>query len=193
MQTGTSDSTSDTTLEAPAGVSLPPVDVLLDDHGAGDAAEADTPGPNAIRYRLPLVAVPDNVLLKAAVQKLVEQKAQLDVLARNPALAGLLPADWQGSGVRAVDLQGFVLSVLPFLQNAAKANIPVLLYVGDRDVRTPAFHARSFFNAIKGTVPAKLEMIADMPHSMPWYPRHHQQTLKLIEDFLAKDCGPGGL
>ncbi|WP_256776533.1 MULTISPECIES: hypothetical protein [unclassified Stenotrophomonas] len=136
MQTGTSDSTSDTTLQAPTGVSLPPVDVLLDDHGAGDAPDADTPAPGAIRYRLPLVAVPDNVLLKAAVQKLVEQKAQLDVLARNPALAGLLPADWQGSGVRAVDLQGFVLSVLPFLQNAAKAEtaparLPLKHVLGD--------------------------------------------------------------
>jgi hypothetical protein len=32
-----------------------------------------------------------------------------------------------------------------------------------------------------------------MPHSLPWYPSHQMQTLKLIEDFLRKDCGPGGL
>jgi dienelactone hydrolase len=99
---------------------------------------------------------------------------------------------WSDNRLQRI-LQGNTVEGMDPLQNAAKANIPVLLYVGDRDVRTPAFHARSFFNAIKGTVPAKLEMIADMPHSMPWYPRHHQQTLKLIEDFLAKDCGPGGL
>ena len=138
MQPGTSDSSSDISLDGPAGVSLPPVDVLLDDHGTLDTpdAEADTPAPGAIRYRLPLVAVPDNVLLKAAVQKLVEQKAQLDALARNPALAGLLPAEWLGSGLRAVDLQGFVLSVLPFLHNAAKAEtaparLPLKHVLGD--------------------------------------------------------------
>ncbi|WP_313345386.1 hypothetical protein [Stenotrophomonas sp.] len=134
MQTGTSDSTAETTLDAPTGVSLPPVDALLDDNGALDAANA--PAAGSIHYRLPLVAVPDNVLLKAAVQRLVEQKAQLDALARNPALTGLLPAEWQGSGSRAVDLQSFVLAVLPFLQNAAKAEtaparLPLRHVLGD--------------------------------------------------------------
>ena len=125
MQPGTSDSTTDVSLDAPAGVSLPPVDVLLDDQTAPDAldGEAGTPAPGAIRYRLPMVSVPDNVLLKAAVQKLVEQKAQLDALARQGNLPGLIPAEWQGSGPRGVDLQGFVLSVVPFLQNAGKDQI----------------------------------------------------------------------
>ncbi|MDQ3495403.1 MAG: hypothetical protein M3485_07775 [Pseudomonadota bacterium] len=77
--------------------------------------------------------------------------------------------------------------------NTAKASIPVLLYVDDRDVRTPAFHARGFFNAIKGTVPARFELIPNMPHSLPWYYSHQNQTLKLIEEFLREDCGPGGL
>jgi hypothetical protein len=134
MQPGTSDSTSETTLDAPAGVSLPPVAVLLDDYGALDAA--DGPAAGSTHYRLPLVSVPDNVLLKAAVQKLVEQKAQLDSLARTPALAGVLPAEWQGSGSRAVDLQGFVLSVLPYLHNATKtdtapARLPLKHVLGD--------------------------------------------------------------
>lgn len=90
-------------------------------------------------------------------------------------------------------LQGNTVKGMDPMQNTAKASIPVLLYVGDRDVRTPAFHARGFFDAIKGTVPAKFELIPDMPHSMPWYPRHQTTTLTLIEDFLKKDCGPGGL
>jgi len=77
--------------------------------------------------------------------------------------------------------------------NTDKAVLPTLLFVGDRDVRTPAFHARGFYNAIKGKVPAQFELIADMPHSVPWYPRHALQTLNLLEGFLAKDCGPGGL
>ena len=99
---------------------------------------------------------------------------------------------WSDNRLQRI-LQGNTVKGMDPMQHTARANIPVLLYVGDRDVRTPAFHARSFYGAIKGTVPAKLEVIPDMPHSLPWYPRHHQQTLKLIEDFLAKDCGPGGL
>jgi hypothetical protein len=31
-----------------------------------------------------------------------------------------------------------------------------------------------------------------MPHSLPWYPEHHRQSLSAIEDFLANDCGMPG-
>ena len=99
---------------------------------------------------------------------------------------------WSDNRLQRI-LQGNTVKGMDPMQNSAKANIPVLLYVGDRDVRTPAFHARGFFDAIKGSVPARFELIADMPHSMPWYPRHQMQTLTLIEGFLRKDCGRGGL
>lgn len=99
---------------------------------------------------------------------------------------------WSDNRLQRI-LQGNTVKGMDPMQNAAKASIPILLYVGDRDVRTPAFHARGFFNAIKGSVPAQFELIPDMPHSLPWYPSHQMQTLKLIEDFLRKDCGPGGL
>lgn len=158
MQPASSDSLSDTPVDAPAGVSLPPVETLLDDHTGADAAaeDSDGPVPGRIQYRLPLVAVPANGLLKVAVQKLVEQKAELDVLARNPALAGVLPYEWQGSGGRALDLQSFVLSVLPFLQNVAKAEtaparLPLGHVLGDagrwdrHDVESPK--ALAFFLA----------------------------------------------
>ncbi|MEE9890147.1 MAG: hypothetical protein PBU96_12175 [Stenotrophomonas geniculata] len=46
-------------------------------------------------------------------------------------------------------LQGQTVKGMDPIQNTAKATIPVLLYVGDRDVRTPAFHARSFYNAVQ--------------------------------------------
>lgn len=90
-------------------------------------------------------------------------------------------------------LQGRTVKGMDPMKNTDKASIPLLTYVGDRDVRTPAFHARSFYDAVKGKVPARFELIPDMPHSMPWYPRHQTVTLGLIEDFLAKDCKPGGL
>lgn len=86
-------------------------------------------------------------------------------------------------------LQGHTVTGMNPMDNTDKAHIPVLLYVGDRDVRTPSWHAEKFYGAVKDRVPAKLELIPDQPHQLPWYYRHHMQTLGLIENFLAQDCG----
>ncbi|WP_313420543.1 hypothetical protein, partial [Stenotrophomonas sp.] len=117
---------------APEGVSLPPQDALLDDAGTGeDTVELAPP-----RHRLPQIALPDNVVLKGAVQKLVEQKSRLDRLAAEGQLAGLLPPEWQGNGLRAIDLPSFVQGVLPFLHTGergetAPARLPVRHVLGD--------------------------------------------------------------
>lgn len=103
-----------------------------------------------------------------------------------------LGVTWSDNRIQRI-LQGRTVKGMDPMRNADKANIPLLTYVGDRDVRTPAFHARSFYDAVKGKVPAKFELIPDMPHSMPWYPRHQTRTLGLIEGFLKNECGPGGL
>jgi len=97
---------------------------------------------------------------------------------------------WSDNRLQRI-LQGRTVTGMDPMKNTAKANIPVLLYVGDRDVRTPALHARNFYNAVRRHVPAKFELIPDMPHSMPWYPRHQQVTLELIERFLREDCAMG--
>ena len=112
-------------------VALPAVDVLMDD-GAALAAAAIPPGT----HKLPVVALPDNPALAAAVQKLVEQKERLDLLARDPKLAGLLPPEWLGQGGRAVDVAAFVQGVLPFLQAAergetAPMRLPLRHVLGD--------------------------------------------------------------
>lgn len=86
-------------------------------------------------------------------------------------------------------VQGDTVKGMDPMQNTDKANIPVLLYVGDRDVRTPSWHAQNFYNAVKDKVPARFELIPDKPHSFPWYPRHAARGLELIESFLAKECG----
>lgn len=99
---------------------------------------------------------------------------------------------WSDNRLQRI-LQGNTVKGLDPMRHADKANIPILLYVGDRDVRTPAFHAKGFYDAVRASVPAKFELIEDMPHSMPWYYSHHAETLKLIEDFLRTDCGPDGL
>ena len=103
-----------------------------------------------------------------------------------------LGVSWSENRLQRI-LQGQTVKGMDPMQNTAKATIPVLLYVGDRDVRTPAFHARGFYNAVQSKVPAKFELIPNMPHSMPWYPSHYRATLPLMADFLAKDCGPNGL
>lgn len=90
-------------------------------------------------------------------------------------------------------LQGRTVKGMDPLQNAAKAGIPLLTFVGDRDVRTPAFHAENFYKAVKDKVPAKFALLPDHPHSMPWYPRNAETMMSLMEDFLRQDCGPGGL
>ena len=99
-----------------------------------------------------------------------------------------LSIGWSDNRIQRA-LQGKTVKGMDPLKNAAKANIPILLFVGDRDVRTPAFHAKDFYQAVKGKVNAKFHLIPDMPHSLPWYPRHQTQTLGLIETFLNVDCG----
>lgn len=103
-----------------------------------------------------------------------------------------LGTSWSDDRLQRI-LQGRTVKGMDPMQNLDKASIPVLLYVGDRDVRTPSFHAKGFYDGVRGRVPAKFELIPDMPHSLPWYPSHYRQTLGMIENFLAKDCGPGGL
>ncbi len=98
--------------EAGEGVTLPPQEALLDDAGTGeDSVELAPP-----RHRLPQIALPDNVVLKGAVQKLVEQKSRLDALAVDGQLAGLLPPEWQGHGERG---------------ETAPARLPVRHVLGD--------------------------------------------------------------
>lgn len=103
-----------------------------------------------------------------------------------------LGTSWSDNRLQRI-LQARTVKGMDPMQHTDAANLPVLLYVGDRDVRTPSFHARGFYDAVKDKVPAQFELVPDMPHSMPWYPRHHETTLALIEGYLSKDCGPQGL
>lgn len=86
-------------------------------------------------------------------------------------------------------LQGRTVTGMDPMQNTDKANIPVLLFVGDRDVRTPSWHAKNFYEAVKDRVPARFVLIPDMPHSLPWYPRHFTEMFGVMEDFIRKECG----
>ncbi len=103
-----------------------------------------------------------------------------------------LGTSWSDNRLQRI-LQGRTVKGMDPMQRTEDAQLPVLLYVGDRDVRTPAFHARGFYDAVRDKVPAQFELIPDMPHSLPWYPSHQTATLSLIETYLSEDCGPGGL
>ncbi|MGQ4659108.1 prolyl oligopeptidase family serine peptidase [Lysobacter sp. F6437] len=105
---------------------------------------------------------------------------------------GRLGTSWSDNRLQRI-LQADTVKGMDPMLNTDNAQLPVLLYVGDRDVRTPSFHARGFYDAVREKVPARFELIPDMPHSMPWYPRHHQKTLSVIEKYLSEECGPGGL
>ena len=89
--------------------------------------------------------------------------------------------------------QGRTVTGMDPMHNTERANIPILLIHGDRDVRVPLFHSQDFYNAVHNRVAARLVVIPDMPHSLPWYPRHYRTMLTEIENYLRTDCGPGGL
>ena len=84
--------------------------------------------------------------------------------------------------------QGRTVKGMDPMRNVGKANIPILIYHGDRDVRVPLYHARDFYRAIKDETRAELLVVEDMKHSLPWWPEHHEITLNAIERFLADDC-----
>lgn len=102
---------------------------------------------------------------------------------------GRLGTSWSDNRLQRI-LQGETVRGMDPMKNADKAHLPIMLFDGTRDVRTPpAVHAVPFYEAVKDKVPAQLHMIADMPHSMPWYPRQQRETLGLILNYLEQDCG----
>lgn len=101
---------------------------------------------------------------------------------------GRLGTSWSDNRLQRI-LQGKTVKGMDPMQHAARAGLPIMLFVGDRDVRTPSWHAHDFYKAVKGVVPAQFHLIADQQHSMPWYPRQQRETLNLIVNYLEKDCG----
>lgn len=100
---------------------------------------------------------------------------------------GRIGSNWSDDRIQR-PFQGRTVKGMDPIKNADKANIPILIYHGDRDVRVPLFHATDFYNAIKKHTDAELLVIEDMKHSLPWWPEHHVQSLSAIERFLRDDC-----
>lgn len=81
------------------------------------------------------------------------------------------------------------LSGRDVIRDVAQAEIPILVYHGDRDVRVPDTFGKAFFNAVRRHTTAKYLNVPDMPHSLPWTPAQQRLTLTEIEKFLTNECG----
>jgi pimeloyl-ACP methyl ester carboxylesterase len=81
------------------------------------------------------------------------------------------------------------LSGRDVIKDVSNAEIPILIYHGDRDVRVPDTYGKAFYNAIRKYTTAKYLSVPDMPHSLPWTPEQQRITLTEIEIFLGNECG----
>ena len=90
--------------------------------------------------------------------------------------------------------QGRTVTGMDPIENIENANIPVLIFHGDRDVRVPLFHSEDFYRLVRNEVHAEYLELEGMGHqSIFWYPDHYRDSFAAMEEFLQNDCGPGGL
>jgi acetyl esterase/lipase len=84
------------------------------------------------------------------------------------------------------ELQGWTVTGMDPIENVRNANIPILLYHGDRDRQADTIHSRDFHRAMRGAGKSvEYHEIADMWHQLPWWPEWHRQSLGYIESWLA--------
>ena len=80
------------------------------------------------------------------------------------------------------------------LDNVQDAEIPIFVFHGDRDQRVPIDQSEKFVRALRRAgKDVKYMEVVDLWHSLPWWPQHHLAVLSSIENYLATECGPGGL
>jgi dipeptidyl aminopeptidase/acylaminoacyl peptidase len=106
-------------------------------------------------------------------------------------LASFQAETWEDRFIR--EYQRPTIKGLDPLAEAGKLRIPLLIYHGDRDEIVPIKQSRMFRDR---SPKAKVKFIEykDMGHPyVTWSPQDTAQILTSVEDFLKKDCGPGGL
>ena len=80
------------------------------------------------------------------------------------------------------------------LDHVEDAGIPIYVFHGERDQRVPIVQSEKFVRALqRAGKDVKYQEIVDLWHSNPWWPQHHLAMLSSLEDYLAHECGPGGL
>jgi acetyl esterase/lipase len=91
-----------------------------------------------------------------------------------------------GANRIAREAQGWTVKGMDPMDNVAKANIPIMLYHGDRDTQAETRHSRDFYSAMKSAgKDIEYHEIKDMWHQLPWWPEWHRETLGYIENYLA--------
>ncbi|MES1201083.1 MAG: prolyl oligopeptidase family serine peptidase [Pseudomonadota bacterium] len=85
--------------------------------------------------------------------------------------------------------QGVTVAGFDPLQHARDANIPILLYHGDRDQTASIWHSQQFDAALRGAgKPHRFTIIPEMPHGAIT-PDMRRQELNLIEGYIHDQCG----
>ncbi|WP_142806480.1 alpha/beta hydrolase family protein [Stenotrophomonas maltophilia] len=80
------------------------------------------------------------------------------------------------------------------LDKAGEMKIPLMVYHGDRDRTVPIEQSEWFVNKAKGSgQPVEFHAIADYAHGPAWTRAIMGDQLRLIDDYLGKGCGGGGL
>lgn len=98
---------------------------------------------------------------------------------------GRLSNLWGASRI-AREYQGWTVAGMNPMANVRNANIPILLYHGERDRQADTLHSREFNSAMRGAGKnVQYVEIKDMWHQLPWWPEWHTQSLNLINDWLA--------
>lgn len=80
------------------------------------------------------------------------------------------------------------------LSQADKIKIPIMVYHGERDQIVPLEQSELFVDkARKAGRPVEYHMLPDYSHGPAWTRAIMARQLGLIDDYLAKGCGGGGL
>lgn len=80
------------------------------------------------------------------------------------------------------------------LDQADRIQIPIMVYHGDRDQTVPIEQSQWFVEKAKGAgKPVEYHELADYAHGPAWTRATFAQQLHLIDDYLTKGCGGGGL
>jgi len=80
------------------------------------------------------------------------------------------------------------------VDHADKIAIPIMVYHGDRDQTVPLEQSDWFVSKAKGSKqPVVYHQIADYAHGPAWTRKIMGDQLRIIEDYLLRDCGAKGL
>ncbi len=80
------------------------------------------------------------------------------------------------------------------VDKAGEMKIPLMVYHGDRDRTVPIEQSEWFVNKARSSrQPVEFHAIADYAHGPAWTRTIMGDQLRLIDDYLGKGCGGGGL